>query len=416
MGTSANSLGILPDEGSIRYPGWRVVLAAHLSVMLSFGSLLVFTFSVFLKPLTAEFGWSREEVSRAFGLAAMAVAVASPFLGRFLDRGSPRRIVLFCLCLFGIAFASLRFLTASLWHLYAVFLLLGLVGNGTTQMGFSGAVSSWFTRRRGMALALVMAGTGIGSMLLPPLAQALIDAAGWRQAYLVLGGLVLLAGVPMTALFLHVRPRSAIVSGGTRGRSHSVPEALRSRVFWILAATLFLSSVAANSAITQMAALLTDRGLPAAQAAWTASALGGASFAGRLLTGAWLDRFFGPRVALFLLTLLAAGILLLAVADSAAVGLAAAVLIGFGLGGEADITPFLLARYFGLASFSTLYGLTWTFYAVAGGIGPVLAGRAFDLTGSYRTILLGLAVATLLSAILMLWMPRYSETSEGGVV
>ena len=109
MATSAS-------ENSPGYPGWRVVLAAHFGVMFSFGSLLVFTFSVFLKPLTAEFGWSREQVSGAFGVAAMAVALASPMLGRLLDRGAPRPIVLFCFTVFGLAFASLSLLTPRLWR------------------------------------------------------------------------------------------------------------------------------------------------------------------------------------------------------------------------------------------------------------------------------------------------------------
>jgi predicted MFS family arabinose efflux permease len=380
---------------------------------MSFGSLLVFTFSVFLKPLTAEFGWSREQVSGAFGIAAMAVAVGSPMLGRLLDRGAPQRIVLFCFAVFGIAFASLSLLTPRLWHLYAVFLVLGIVGNGTTQMGYSGAVSSWFSRRRGMALALVMAGSGVGSMLLPPLAQALITTAGWRGAYLVLGGVVLLAGLPLTALYLRRRPGDPDAATGYAAPSKSVAQALRTRSFWILVATLFLSSIAANGALTHLVALLNDRGIAPGQAALVASALGGASFTGRLLTGALLDRFFGPRVAFLLLTVMAGGIFLLARADTFSAGLAAAILIGFGLGGEADVTPYLLSRYFGLGSFSTLYGLTWTFYAVAGGIGPVLVGRMFDLTASYANILTLLSIPTLFSAILMLWMPRYERAADG---
>jgi len=405
MGTSVSS----PAEGAIDYAGWRVVLAAHFGVMFSFGSLLVFTFSVFLKPLTAEFSWSREQVSGAFGIAAMTVAVASPMLGRLLDRYPPKPIVLACFLVFGGAFASLSLLTPNLWHLYATFVALGLVGNGTTQMGFSGAVSSWFMHRRGMALAVVMAGTGIGSMVLPPLAQALISNVGWRGAYLILGGMVLLAGLPLTAMFLRRRPRAPGESVNGGGTSTSIRSALGTRIFWILVATLFLSSIAANGAITHLAALLTDRGVLPAQAALVASALGGASFTGRLVTGALLDRFFGPRVAFGLLVLMAGGILLLANAGTFGEGLAAAILIGFGLGGEADVTPYLLTRYFGLGSFSTLYGLTWTFYAVAGGIGPVVLGRMFDVTQSYTSILSVLSIPTLLSAILMLWMPRYSR-------
>ncbi len=388
-------------------PGWLVVLAAFFGTMVSFGSLLVFTFSVFLKPLTASFGWSRESVSGAFGAAAMSVAVCSPALGHLLDRYGPRRVILPCMAVFGCAFASLGMLTPHIWHLYAVFVVLGIVGNGTTQMGYSRAVSTWFDSRRGLALALVMAGVGAGAMVLPPSAQRMIDAYGWRAAYFALGGLVLLFGIPLTALFVREQPgfgkRAEAVDGA------SVRECLQGRTFWILVAALFLSSVSINGAVAHLSPLLTDRGIGAGAAALALSALGLASFGGRLLTGVLLDRFFGPRVGFWLLGASACGILLLTRATTGPQGIAGAALIGIGVGAEADFTPYVLTRYFGLRSFSTLYGLTWTAYAVAGAIGPVIMGRTFDATGSYAALLALLAGAAAVAALLLNLLPRYPE-------
>jgi len=387
-------------------PGWRVVAAAYFGVMVGFGSLLVFTFGIFLKPLSAEFGWSRESVSAAFGFAALTVAVCSPPLGHLLDRFGPRKIVLPCMAVFGLAFASLSLLTPSLAHLYATFVVIGIVGNGTTQMGYSRAVSTWFDHRRGLALSLVMAGVGTGAMLFPPLAQRLISGFGWRFAYASLGGVILLFGIPLTALFVREKPQDhSMVQHALDGVA--VAAGLRSRAFWIIVATLFLGSMSVNGAITHLSPLLTDRGISAGTAALAASTLGLASFCGRLFTGYLLDRFFAPRVGLSLLVGTAAGILLLATARSAPAGLMAAALIGFGLGGEADITPYLLTRYFGLRSFSTLYGFTWTAYAIAGAIGPVVMVRAYDATGSYTTLLTMLALATFVSASLFAFLPRY---------
>src|SRR5450432_524662 len=190
--------------------GWRVVLAAYFGVMVGFGSLLVFSFGTFLKPLASQFGWSRESVSASFGFAALTVAVCSPLLGQLLDRLGPRRIILPCMSVFGLTFASLGLMTPSLVHLYVTFVVLGMVGNGTSQMGYSRAVSTWFDKRRGMALALVMAGSGTGSIVFPPLAQWLINHYGWRAAYFTLGGLVLLFGIPLTALFVRERPHDAV--------------------------------------------------------------------------------------------------------------------------------------------------------------------------------------------------------------
>jgi predicted MFS family arabinose efflux permease len=387
--------------------GWRVVLAAYFGAMVSFGSLLVFTFSIFLKPISAEFGWSRESISAAFGFAALTVALCSPGLGHLLDRFGPRRVILPCMTLFALTFASLGLLTRNLTHLYVTFILLGVVGNGTTQMGYSRAVSTWFDSRRGLALALVMAGVGTGAMIFPPLAQWLIDEYGWRIAYFVLGCVALLAGVPLTALFVRERPHATGERSRPRLEGYSVGQGICSPAFWILIATLFLGSISVNGAITHLSPLLTDRGMPAATAALAASILGFASFCGRLVTGLLLDRFFGPRVGFCLLVTMAGGILLLATAKSIVPCAVAAAMIGFGLGGEADITPYLLTRYFGLRSFSTLYGFSWTAYAVAGAIGPIVMGRAFDATGSYTSLLTLLSVATVLSAGLFLFLPQY---------
>jgi MFS family permease len=396
----------LTSEESLRYEGWRVAGASAVGVFVSFASLLVYTFGILLKPLSEEFAWSREQVSAAFGIAAMTVAVCSPPLGHLLDRVNPQRIIIPCLAIFGSAFASLSLLTPNLWHLYAVFFVLGIVGNGTAQMAYSRAVSSWFERRRGTALAIVMSGGAVGAMVLPPIAEALIGRYGWRRACLLLGAMVLVVGLPTVGRFVRQRtlPQAA-------ARAHadgaSLREGLQSRVFWILVVVLFGSSIAQNGAITHMAALLTDRGVSAQGAALAVSAMGAASLGGRLAAGWLLDRFFAARVAFGLLTMAAAGTFLLAGAESMVMGIVAAALIGVGMGGEADVTPYLLSRYFGLRAFATLYGFTWTAYAIAGAIGPILMGRAFDLTGSYTTLLTVLALATLAVATLMLMLPRY---------
>ncbi len=146
---------------------------------------------------------------------------------------------------------------------------------------------------------------------------------------------------------------------------------------------LFCSSIAQNGAIAHLSALLTDRGVSAGGGALALSAMGGAGLAGRLVDRWLLDRFFAARVSFVLLAIAALGTFLLsgAVAPDGRAGRRA---IGFGMGGEADVTPYLLSRYFGLRSFSTLYGFTWTAYACAGAVGPILMGKAFDATGSYE--------------------------------
>jgi predicted MFS family arabinose efflux permease len=396
------------DEGSLQYAGWRVALASGAGVLVSFGSLLVYTFGIFLKPLTEEFGWSREAASLAFGIAAIMIAVCSPPLGYLLDRMPARRVILPCVMVFGCAFTSLALLTPHLWHLYAVFAILGAVGSGTAHMAYARAVSTWFDSHRGMALAVVMTGGAVGAIVLPPAAQALIGSVGWRGAFAVLGGLVFAVALPVVVPLVRDRPgfdREQRVE--TEGAS--VGEAMRSRAFWILIVALFLFSIGQNGAMTHLSALLTDRGISASEAAIAVSLMGAASLLGRLVTGWLLDRFFAPRLSFCVLAMGALGILLLSSAHSPAMGSLAAILVGGAMGGEADITPYLLSRYFGLRSFSMLYGFTWTGYAIAGAIGPVLMGRAFDTTASYRVLAVELSVITFLAAGLMLAMPAYAR-------
>jgi predicted MFS family arabinose efflux permease len=397
----------MTNENDFRYRGWRIAIASAFCVFVSFASLLVYTFGVFLKPLAAEFRWSREGISAAFGIAALSVAACSPFIGLLLDRFPARRIFLPCLTVFGCAFASLALLTPHLWHLYLVFMVLGIVGNGTAQLAYSRAVSTWFQERRGTAFALLMCGGAVGAMILPPLAQSLIDHVGWREAFLILGGMVLVIGLP-ASLLVRERPVSDHPAEPA-SEGASVAEALRSWIFWVMVTVLFFLSVGQNASIAHLAALLTDRGISPSTAAMAVSVLGAATLLGRVITGWLLDRFFAPRVAFCLIASAAMGTFLLSGARSATVGLLAAGLIGIGLGGEADVTPYLLSKYFGLRSFATLYGLSWTAYAIAGAIGPVIMGKAFDATGSYQVLLSGLAVLTLIAASLMLLLPRYKR-------
>jgi MFS family permease len=398
-------------EFDLGYYGWRVVLAACLGVMAGFGSLFVYTFAVFVKPLSAEFGWKREAISLGFGLAAVTLGLISPLLGRWIDRFEPRRIILPCMTVYCCEILSLAFLHSHLWQFYLTCIVLGAVGNGAAHLAYSRSISTWFQQRLGTALAFVMVGAGLGAMILPVVAQAIITRSGWRAAYLSLGCLALLLGLPLSWRYVRERGLARHESAPVSHSGMTWQQGLRSPAFWIIVAVLFVSSISMNGAITHLSALLTDRGVTPRDAALCASLLGGSSLVGRIGVGWLLDRLFGARVALAVNLITATGIFLLARANSFPAGCVAAALIGVGAGGEAAITPYLLTRYFGLRAFSTLYGLTWTFYAAAGAIGPVILGRAFDLTGSYSSLLTTLAVALSFAAGMNLLLPRYPNSS-----
>jgi MFS family permease len=388
--------------------GWVIVLISVMGIAVSFGSLVIFAFGVFIKPLSQEFGWSRTEISLAFTLTALMVAVFSPVIGRTVDRVGARKVLLPCVAVYGAAFCSLAF-TKTLAGLYINYVLLGIVGNGTTQLCYGRVISTWFDRRRGLAMAAMMAGVGAGAIGIPPLATWLIEAYGWREAYLLLGGSIFVLGLIPAALWLRETPpdvgnahAAATPALGMRGT-----EAAQTPVFWLLLTGFFLFSVSVNGSVAHLIPILTDRGIGTETAALAASTLGVLTLCGRLLTGVLLDRFFGSRVAGIFFGIAAVGVAILSQAHEVATAFTGAALIGLGMGAEADVMPYLISRYFGLRSFSEIYGYAFTAYALAGALGPLLMGWSFDRFHSYSVLLVFLAAAMLAGAAILASLPRY---------
>jgi predicted MFS family arabinose efflux permease len=388
-----------------------VLLAAFFGVFGSFASVFIFSFSVFLKPLSAEFGWTRTQISGGFALAALTVAFASPVIGRLVDKFGSRAVILPSATIFAAGFASLSWLTPNLWHFYLLLFLIGLVGNGTTQLAFSRAVVQVFDARRGMALAVMMAGTGTGSMVVPAVAQAGIDAIGWRATFLWFGAAIFLLSVPLTAWLI---PQSAEYSG--RPTRNSASEALRSVLFWVFVASFFLMSLSVNAVLAHLSPLLTDRGLAPQMAAMAASVMGAATLVGRLLTGWLLDRWSASRVASILFAGAGIGLAGLAMGANTELAFLSTALIGLGLGAEADVIPYLISRHFDMDSFAELYGFSFSAFALAGALGPLVMGRAFDLFGSYDPVLGGLAFAGFAAAMLIARTPSIPRETAADLV
>jgi MFS family permease len=380
-----------------------------------FATIPLNTFAVFLRPVSDHFSWSREASSSAFGTLTLVAAFSAPWIGRLLDRFGARCVILPCLALSGCAVASLSLLTSSVWHLRLVFAVLGLATLGASTIGPSRAIFGWFDTLRGRALGLMLTGAALSGIVTPPAAQALIRASGWRSAWLVCGLGTLLFAVPAAILFVRdrevaKRQVTAPVSGLL------VREAVRTRTFWTLVVVVFGGTIATSGAFVHIVALLVDRGVSSGGGALAVSAIGFASLVGRVATGWMLDRFDAGRVSTALLTIAAVGVFVLAGAHTLWAGVLAALFIGFGAGGEIDVTPYLLSRHFGLRSFATLYGFNWTAWGVAGALGALVLGRAFDATGSYATILIELGATTLVSAGLMLTLPVVPRVAANGVV
>jgi len=394
---------------SRNFSGSLVVAVSVIGLSLNVGTVLVYAFAVFLKPLTAEFHWTRSQVSLAVSLLNLVVCLGSPLVGRIVDRLGGRVTIVPSIVLLGATLVSLRFLSGHLWHLYLLYSIAGLVGLGGTSLTYSRVVAGWFDERRGLALGVTSSGIGLGSFVIPPLAQSFITTGGWRHAYFLLGLLVLGVALPLVGLLLRDSPA---VKYAPHERTHTSGDALRTRVFWQMMLQFFVVSACVNGTMAHLSALLTDRGITPQAAAFAIAVFGGSAFVGRLVTGYLLDRFFAPYVMVVLFGGAAMALLLLAAGAAGPLALLAAVLMGLGAGAEADVMPYLISRYFGLRSLGELFGYLFSAYTLGVAAGPVLMGAGFDSTGSYVRPLTILAIALCAATALTFALPRYPKAFQ----
>jgi MFS family permease len=414
--TSARTQELLA-ESRPGYPGWRVAAVCHIGVLTGFATVFIYSFSFMVQPLQREFGWDREQIARAFALAAISVAIFSPFIGKLFDRFDPRKLIAGFMAAFGLSLAALSLLTRHPMQLYINAVCIGISGTGTYQLGYARIIAGWFERKLGAALSIVVAGSGLGSFLVPPLVQHLIAAYGWRHTYLILAALPLCIGTPLTLAFARSSPHAA----RPRAAAESAPSAaiaglrwsraVASLSFWLLALSVVALSLTENGALAHLAPMLSDHGLHPREVAFAASLLGIASVSGRFALGWLLDFVKGSVIAIGSLLASGIGMFFLAHAHSFAAAGPAAFLAGLGGGCELDLIPYMLRRYFGLRSFSTLYGLIYSAYAVAGAIAPLILGHVYDATGSYTGTFNVFCTVTILAAFAMVALPVYRFTA-----
>jgi MFS family permease len=404
------------DSRQVFY-GWWVVFASAVGLFWTV-PISVYAFPVFMKPLMQEFHAGRAAVSLSVTLQLSAGVVTAPILGWLLDRYSARRVILIGTSIFGVILLANREFVGGIGQIYMFYIALGISLHGGGPIPYGSVVCRWFDRQRGLALGLMMLGLGLGAMLMPPIAQQLISRFGWRTAYMVLGGAVLIVTLPTVTAFLKGRPQElgllpdgiAQHTAGTRSAAAeqgvNAREAWRSGTFWLMACGFFLVSASAQGCVVHLAAMLGDHGMTAQTAALGSSVIGAAVLIGRVGSGYLLDRIFGPRVAAVFFVGAVLGIALL-LSGTARLAFAGAFLVGLGLGAEVDVIAYLAGRYFGLRAFGKIYSSLFALFALGAALGPLVMGVGFDKTGSYTPPLIGFLVATLLATVLMTRLGAY---------
>jgi predicted MFS family arabinose efflux permease len=397
--------------------GWTLVLACF--VGFSFFSVPTASMGVFMEPIAHEFGWGRTLLSAGTTMTSVVTALLSPFVGVLIDRWGARRLALPGVVLTAFAMAGISLASGSpvqwllLWAFYA---LISILVKTTV---WTAPVSGMFVSGRGIALALVLSGTAAAQAIAPPLCNWLIDQYGWRQAYVWTGfgwgGLALL----LCWLFLYdLKDRRRRTPPADRLSETaaadlpglSIAEAWRSRALWSIAVSTFVMMLLSLGLQIHQVPILTGAGVSRTNAAWLAGLFGVAGIAGKLITGALLDRYRPNWIGG--LTLAANSIafaLLLYGVHSPALIVAAILINGYSAGTKLQICTYLTASYAGLRNLGAVFGAMYSLVSLGSGLGPMIAGFVYDTTGGYVPFLLAGTFGCVFCGLLILTLPRYPD-------
>jgi MFS transporter, OFA family, oxalate/formate antiporter len=391
--------------------GWKVLIAGMVGVACGASPLPFNTIGFVIGPIHAETGWSFAQISASVTVYGVVGALLAPVFGSLADRHGVRKVALLSTLAFGIVFASVGAVPASLFAFYMVFFLMGLVGIGSTPVTWSRAVNMWFYKNRGLALGILLIGTSIAALVVPRVAVWAIAEYGWRGVYPIVAAFPLLIALPVAWLWfreptLAETPVEITSGGGLAGVT--LGEALRDRRFWTIWLSIACVALAYGGAHIHMPEIIKMHGMTAAQGAGIMGMIGLALMAGRVVTGFLLDRIWAPLVCLpiLLIPALACYWLMGSSTEQQTIYLAA-FMLGFAAGAESDLIAYLASRYFGMANYGKIYGMLYMPFGIASATSPVLYGRVRDVTGNYDGMLNAAIFLFATGAVLLITLGRY---------
>lgn len=405
-----------PENRRRFFYGWYIVGASWVMLFL----VSAVGVGIFFKPILEEFGWSRATLSLVHTLALLLFALATPFLGRFIDRFGPR-IMLFVNLGTQTLSSVVNGLASGIWHIFIGRFLYEVKALQVSQV----LINRWFVEKRGRAQGIAATGMPLGALLLSPLSQFLILAWGWRPTMFFWAGLTFAIAFPLALLIRnspgekrlapdgrsadHISKQPKEVGNGepltefTAGRGHNLAEAAKSKSFWLLLGTQLICGVGCGFMMTHIVIFAADFGYPELVGASLVSVQGGLNLVGVLVTGHVSDRYARNRVLAFThvfrsLAFLTGVVFILG--DGAQLWLLylAMVLFGFGWFTTSPLTSGLVADLFGECRMGTIIGITMSCHTVGMALGAFAGGITFDLTGSYYSLFLAQTALELLAA------------------
>lgn len=388
-------------RGHAIFYGWYIVFAALVASMMATG-LQVYSLGVFLKPMTEDLGWSRTDLSFGQTISTLCSGAVAFWVGPLLDRHGGRVLMVIGAVAMGAGFVALG-LVHALWQYYLVKGVLVTAGSAMAGLVVVNvAISNWFIRRRGIAIGIAAMGVSVAALVTPILSTALIDAYGWRAAWMILGSSIPLLIVPLSLFVMRRRPedhglepdggpgdgrapsKARAASMALQGVIWTRRQAMRTRSLWMLSAAFSLGSMGLSALFLHLVPYLSDAGLTSGQAA---SVFGMVGLAGLISKPAWgfaLDRFNTSYCAASEFLLMGLGLFAITVTDHVVALHAAVFLLGLGIGGVSTVQEVVWADYFGRATIGMIRGLTRPFTVLSSAGGPVFAALAYDTRGSYE--------------------------------
>jgi MFS family permease len=391
----------------------RALLAAMIGLCVGLPGLSNYGFSVFIAPLTHEFGWSIRDVSAWVFFLMIGSCASSILLGNLVDKAGARRLILLAIPLFAAALGAAGLMTGALWQLRLVAFVAGAIGPGVSLLAYSQAVNERFTAARGTALGLMTAGIGISAVIAPSLMQRIVDGFGWRAGFGFMGGAALVA-FPFAFFWLTAAQESRAVGGAPRAvlAGLSCRAALGVPRFWLIAAIAFCVGVYSAGVIFNLLPFLTEGGVPRSTGASYLGLFGLFMVIGKLVCGVGMDRFAVNRIGALILVAQAVALLWLARFADGSVGVAIAV-TGFSTGGQIACSTYTIPRYLGMKAYGQVYGIVSIVSSVGVGVGPYCFSVLRELTASYRMSLSVAAGLALLSASLYATLGRQGSARAG---
>ncbi|MGF6875139.1 MFS transporter [Paraburkholderia sp. MM5477-R1] len=393
---------------------WRYVIAGFFALV--FGvNIVPVMFNLLGAPLTAEFGWTRPQISTGLAVFTFCDGLSMLAVGALVDRKGIKSVVPMAFA-FGGGLILLAFTPPQIEWMYVLCAIIGFGAGAVAPTVYSIVITAWFDAKRGLALGILNVGLGLCGTLIPFFLSYLLKNGGWRGAVITVGGISM--ALSLINLVFVLRMPAGWEGERRNARSHgklaraSLWTLAKSKHLWLIALSIFFVSAATYGLLSQMVLVTVDKGIVMSVALTALSTISLSSVCSRIVVGALLDRVFAPFLAAAIFVFTAAGVTLLNHTNDVWGIYLAALLVGVGLGAEGDIAAYILSRYVPKASYGRAFGLVMFLFAQGGGLGVFVLGKSYGALGSYTAALYLIVALVLVAALLIAVVGPYKYSVD----